>query len=107
MTLALCEMMWLKGMLKELRLLRNETMLLHCDNVAAINIANNPVQFDHTKHVEIDRFFIKVKIDMRVLKLEHIKSCNQLDDCFTKGLAPKENGSVCNKMDMTDIFSPS
>jgi hypothetical protein len=59
MSLTLCEMMWLKSILKELRLLRNETMLLHCDNVAAINIANNPVQFDRTKHVEIDRFFIK------------------------------------------------
>ena len=56
--LSLCEMMWLKGLLKELRLLRNETMILHCDNIAAINIANNPVQFDCTKHVEIDRFFI-------------------------------------------------
>jgi hypothetical protein len=43
MTLALCEMIWLKGMLKVLQLLRNETMLLHCDNVVAINIANNPV----------------------------------------------------------------
>jgi hypothetical protein len=69
MKLALCEMMWLKSMLKELRSLRNEAMLLHCDNVAAINIANNLVQFDCTKHVEIDRFFIKEKIDMRVLKL--------------------------------------
>jgi hypothetical protein len=36
--------------------LKNETMLLHCDNVAAINIANNPVQFDRIKHVKIDRF---------------------------------------------------
>jgi hypothetical protein len=48
-------MMWLRGMLKELQLLRNETVL-HCDNVVIINIANNPVQFDRTKHVEIDRF---------------------------------------------------
>ena len=61
--LSLCEMMWLKGLLKELRLLRNETMILHCDNIAAINIANNPVQFDRTKHVEIDRFFIKEKLN--------------------------------------------
>jgi hypothetical protein len=101
MALALCEMMWLKGMLKELRLLRNETMLLHCDNVAAINIANNPIQFDRTKHVEIDRFFSKEKIDSRVLKFEYIKSCNQL------ALGPKENESVCNKMGITDIFGPS
>jgi hypothetical protein len=101
MALALCEMMWLKGMLKELRLLRNETMLLHCDNVAAINIANNPIQFDRTKHVEIDRFFSKEKIDSRVLKFEYIKSCNQL------ALGPKENESVCNKMGITNIFGPS
>jgi hypothetical protein len=107
MALALCEMMWLKGMLKELRLLKNEAMLLHCDSVAAINIANNSVQFDRTKHVEIDRFFIKEKIDMRALKLEYIKSCNQLADSFTKGLGPKENESVCNKIGMMDIFGPS
>ena len=57
--LTLCEMMWLKSLLKELRVLKNETMLLRCDNVAAINIANNAVQFDRMKHMEIDRFFIK------------------------------------------------
>jgi hypothetical protein len=50
MALAPCEMTWL--LVKELRVLKNETMLLHCDNVAAINIANNPVQFDHMKHVD-------------------------------------------------------
>ena len=107
MTLSLCEMMWLKGLLKELRLLRNETMTLHCDNVAAINIANNPVQFDRTKHVEIDRFFIKEKLDSGVLKLGYVRSRSQLADCFTKGLGPSENELSCNKMGMLDIFSPS
>lgn len=37
-------------------------LMLHCDDAAAINIANNLVQFDRIKHVEIDRFFIKEKI---------------------------------------------
>jgi hypothetical protein len=51
MALALCDMMWLKGLLKELRVLKNETMLLHCDNVAAINIAKNSerIRFNSTK----------------------------------------------------------
>ena len=88
-------------------MLKNETILLHCDNVAAINIANNPVQFDCTKHVEIDRFFIKEKLSCGVLRLEYIKSCSQLADCFTKGLGPKDNESICNKMGMINIFSPS
>jgi len=107
MALSLCEMLWLKDLLKELRVLRNETMMLHCDNVAAINIANNPVQFDRTKHVEIDRFFIKEKLDSGALRLEYVKSRSQLADCFTKGLGPSENELSCNKMGMIDIFGPS
>ena len=107
MALALCEMMWLKGLLKDLRVLKNETILLHCDNVAAINIANNPVQFDRMKHVEIDRIFIKEKIDSMTLKLEYVKSCNQLADSLRKSLGPKDNELDCNKMGMLNIFSPS
>ena len=107
MALALCEMMWLKGLLKELRVLKNETTVLHCDNVAAINIANNPVQFDRMKHVEINKFFIKEKMDSGALKLEYVRSRDQLADCLTKGLGPKDNELACNKMGMLNIFSPS
>jgi hypothetical protein len=49
-------MLWLKNLLSELKL--GEVYLkLWCDNKAAINIANNLVQHDRTKLVEIDRFF--------------------------------------------------
>ena len=83
-------------------------MLLHCDNVAAINIANNPVQFDRMKHVEIDRFFIKEKMDSGALKLEYVKSHDQLVDCLTKGLGfNKNNEFACNKTGMLNIFSLS
>jgi hypothetical protein len=86
--------------------LKNGTMLLHCDNVATINIANNLVQFDLMKHVEIDRFFIKEKIDVGALKLKYVRSRNQLADSLTKGLGSKDNELACNKMGMLNIFSP-
>lgn len=35
MDLTLCEMMWPKSLLKELRVFNNEAMLLHCDNLTA------------------------------------------------------------------------
>jgi hypothetical protein len=38
--------------------------------VRIIDIINNLVQFDQTKHVEVDRFFIKEKIDNGVLRIE-------------------------------------
>ena len=107
MALGLSEMLWMRSLLFELRVLRSDTVMLHCDNKSAINIANNPVQHDRTKHVEIDRFFIKEKIDSGVLGLEYIKSCEQLVDCLTKGLGPSVVQSICNKMGMIDIFCPS
>ena len=34
-----------------------------CDNKATISISENPVQYDRTKHVEVDRHFIKEKLE--------------------------------------------
>ncbi|KAA0051374.1 reverse transcriptase [Cucumis melo var. makuwa] len=42
---------------------RGTPMKLVCDNKAVISIANYPVQNDRTKHVEIDRHFIKGRLD--------------------------------------------
>ena len=42
---------------------------LWCGNKSTINIANNSIQHDRTKHIEIDRFFIKEKLDSEILKL--------------------------------------
>ena len=38
-------------------------MKLFCDNKVTISIANNSNQHDRTKHVEIDRHFIKERLD--------------------------------------------
>ena len=107
MALSLSEMIWMKGLLAELHVLRSNTVMLHCDNKSAINIANNPVQHDRTKHVEIDRFFIKEKIDCGILKLDYVKSSEQLADCLTKGLGSNECIAICNKLGLIDIFSPT
>lgn len=37
------------------------------------DIAHNPVQHDRTKQIEIDRFFIKEKLDTGIIKIEHVK----------------------------------
>jgi hypothetical protein len=57
------ETLWLKILLKELGFDSKDPMRLYCDNKVAISIAHNPVQYDRTKHVEIDRHFIKEKLE--------------------------------------------
>ena len=46
-----CEVLWLKKLLEELKMELDKPMKLFCDNKSAISIAQNPVQHDRTKHV--------------------------------------------------------
>ncbi|RVX07465.1 Retrovirus-related Pol polyprotein from transposon RE1 [Vitis vinifera] len=57
---------------KDLGYLSRQPIRLFCDNKAACDIAHNPVQHDRTKHVEVDRFFIKEKLDDKIVELPKI-----------------------------------
>ena len=107
MSLVLSEMLWLRNLLSELKVLRKCPLRIWCDNMSAINIANNPVQHDRTKHVEIDRFFIKERLDDGSIELRHISSGGQIADSLTKGLGVKDCNLACDKMGMINIYHPS
>ena len=49
------EVLWPRKLLTELGFTPTRSCELYCDNQAAINISENPVQYDRTKHVEVDR----------------------------------------------------
>ncbi|KAA0038379.1 Retrovirus-related Pol polyprotein from transposon TNT 1-94 [Cucumis melo var. makuwa] len=55
MNLGICEEIWLQKVLSDLHQKCETPLKLFCDNKAAISFANNPVQHDRSKHVEIDR----------------------------------------------------
>ncbi|KAA0025813.1 Beta-galactosidase [Cucumis melo var. makuwa] len=80
---------------------------LFCDNKAAIGIANNPVQYDRTKHVEIDRHFIKERLDNGSICIPYIPSSQQVADVLTMGLL-KPHFSLCvSKLGLIDIYVPT
>ena len=72
MTLGICETLWLRLLLMDLGYLPKQPIRLYCDNKAACDIAHNLVQHDCTKHVEVDRFFIKEKLNGKIVKLPKI-----------------------------------
>ncbi|RVW52517.1 Retrovirus-related Pol polyprotein from transposon TNT 1-94 [Vitis vinifera] len=103
----ICEGMWLQRILKELGIISNSTMTVLCDNKATISIAKNPVQHDRTKHVEIDRHFIKEKLEGGTIRLMYIPSSRQTADILTKALPKTTYENMKSKLGMLDIYYPT
>lgn len=62
LTHGICEVMWIKRLLEDLKI-PVTSYENYCDNKAAISIAHNLVQHDRTKHIEVDRYFVKEKLE--------------------------------------------
>ena len=89
---SLAEVLWIKKLLTEIGFPPTKTSRIMCDNKAAIQISENPVQHDRTKHVEVDRHFIKEKLEAGIVELPYVRSEEQLADILTKAT----NGKIFN-----------
>lgn len=103
----MCELLWLRKLLDELKVIPVTPMKLYCDSKAAISIANNPVQHDRTKHIEIDRHFIKEKLEEGIICMSYVPTKEQVADVFTKGLAKTTFESFTDKLGLCDIYKPA
>ncbi|CAL8993798.1 unnamed protein product [Prunus brigantina] len=102
-----CELLWIRRLLTELGFKPGKPMELHCDNKSAIDIAHNPVQHDRTKHVEVDRHFIKEKIEKKIIRLPFVKSEDQLADILTKAVCSRVFYDSLTKLGIGDVYAPT
>ncbi|RVW95346.1 Retrovirus-related Pol polyprotein from transposon RE1 [Vitis vinifera] len=107
MALAICELIWLRHLLRELRFGKDEQMKLICDNQAALHIASNPVFHERTKHIEVDYHFIREKIASGCVATSFVNSNDQLADIFTKSLRDPRIKYICNKLGAYDVYAPA
>ena len=97
----------MKIILDDLKIKYEAPMKLFCDKKLAISIAHNLVQHDRTKHIEIDRHFIKEKLESRLITIAYVPSGHQLVDVLTKGLPTERFQELTSKLGMIDIHSPA
>ena len=101
-----CEAIWIKRLLEELKIEYEAPIQLYCDNQSTISIAHNPIHHDRTKHVEVDRHFIKEKIDGGIISIRYVHTDHQLADILTKGLSDQVFNFLVNKLGLINIYSP-
>lgn len=79
-------MLWVKRLLEELKIPVQTSIKVYFDNKTAICIAHNTILQDRTKHLEVDKHFIKEKIDSDVFCMPYIPTTSQVADILTNGL---------------------
>ena len=103
----ICELIWLRTLLTKVGFEPKEPMLLYCDNQEAREIANNPIQHDRTKHIEVDQHFIKEKLLLKLVDIPFIWSSEQLADILTYAIPVVALHKVLDKLGLEDIFAPT
>jgi hypothetical protein len=83
----MAESCWLQQLLQELHALLSKSTLVYCNNISTVYLSTNPVQHQHTKHVEINLHFVWERVAIGDVCVLHIPMTSQFMDIFTKGLA--------------------
>lgn len=73
----------------------------------AISIAHNPVQYKKIKHIEVDRHFIKEKLDSGLICTPYMSTASQFAYVLTKDLNNSGFQIVITKLRMDNIYSLS
>jgi hypothetical protein len=61
-------------------------IVIYCDNISSILLANNLVYHARTKHIEVHYHFIKKKNLAKEIDLIHVSIKDQVATIFTKAL---------------------
>ena len=80
------EILWIRSLLTELRILSSTVTTLWCDNLGATFLFANPVFHARTKHVEIDYHFVRDRVTKQEIQVRFISSKDQLVYVLTKPL---------------------
>lgn len=67
----------------------------------------NHVQHDRTKHIEVDRHFVKEKLDTSVIYMSFVTSEQQIADALTRSHFRPKFEDFTTKLGMIDIYAPT
>ncbi|CAL1371986.1 unnamed protein product [Linum trigynum] len=101
------EIVWLRWLLSELGAPQTRATPLYCDNQAALHIAANPVFHERTKHVEMDCYFIRERVQSGDVLPLKVSSHLQLADIFTKGLGADRFRFLLSKLNVRNLHAPA
>lgn len=88
-------------MLLELGLSPSSPPTIYCDNIGTTDLATNPVFHYRMKHLGIDFYFIREKVQAGLLHVTRVVNDDQLADALTKPLARRRLTMLLSKIGLS------
>lgn len=85
---AVKEALWIKGLMGELELKKNEkgTLTILSDSMGGIDLAKTTRHHDRTKHIDVRHHFLREHVENRDVELVHVRTEFMWADTLTKPL---------------------
>lgn len=96
------EIVWLRWLLSDLGVECKDPTPLLCDNTGAIQIANDPVKHELTKHIGVDASFTCSHCQQSTISLRYVPSELQVADFFTKAQTREQHRLYILKLNVID-----
>jgi hypothetical protein len=95
------QLLWMRQTLRDYGYKLRKVPLL-CDNVSAIRMPDNPVEYSCTKHIDIWYHFLRDHQQKGDIEIAYVSTHNQLADIFTKPLDVKTFSKLRNELNILD-----
>ena len=80
----IAELLWVDMAIKEMGIRRSKPIKIYIDNQAAKAMAENPVNHERTKHIDISYHFIREVVSSGLVDLRYIHTKQNVADLLTK-----------------------
>ena len=85
-SLAACDIVFLRGILSELRSTQSGPTVLRMDNTGAIDLANDPMHHSKSKHIARRDLFLRELVERGQITTVAVKTSDMVADALTKPL---------------------
>lgn len=90
---AATEVIWLKGLLKDLGIITNDPIIVYEDNQSVIHLLKK-WEYKRLKHVDIKYNFVRDLCNEHIMEVQYVSTNNQEADILTKGLPTVQFGKL-------------
>lgn len=82
------EVVWLRGLLKNVSINQPIPKVLCSDSTGAVALTTKSIFHARTKHIEVQHHWIREQIEKKTIVLRHISNKHMFSDTLTKPLHP-------------------